>query len=119
MAKLIVDLPRDFEAKITQKEKGSQLVIEPSFISGTKLAPCLYLTSQGEGGMERRVIIMLNGNTGWPETRRVKSGSQQCQFDLPPEEYAKRGVKDDEPEEPEVAEPEIPPVSDAARETIQ
>jgi len=100
MAKLIVDLPREWEAKVVQSEKGQRIEIEPSFVSGSTLAPCLYLTSQGDGGMERRVVIMLNGNTGWPESRRVKGGQQQCTFDLTPEEYAqKHGDKDDDPED--------------------
>jgi hypothetical protein len=98
MAKLIVDLPRDWEAKVTQGEKGKQIEIEPAFISGSSLAPCLYLTSEGKGGMQRKVIIMLNGNTGWPESRRVKEGSSECTFDLTPEEFKKKAGKDDDDE---------------------
>jgi hypothetical protein len=96
MAKLIVDLPRDWEAKVTQSEKGKQIEIEPSFVSGSSLAACLYLTSKGDGGMKRKVVIMLNGNTGWPETRRVQDQSaRSCTFDLSPEEFAKKSKKED------------------------
>jgi hypothetical protein len=90
MAKLIVDLPREWEARVTLSADGKQIEIEPSFMGGAAYAPCLFLTSQGEGGMQRRTVIMLNGNSGWPESRRVKEGPRQCAFDMPIEEYKKK-----------------------------
>lgn len=96
MAKLLIDLPREWEATITKGDDASQIEIEPSFVSGSALAPCLYLTSIGKGGMKRKVVIMLNGNTGWLEARRVKTGSSECAFDLPVKEFDKKSKKEDE-----------------------
>jgi len=94
MAKLIVDLPRDWEAKVVQDQKGARIEIEPGFVTGSAAAPCLYLTSRGKGGLERKTVIMLNGNTGWIESRRIKEGQQSCDFDLTPEEFEKKNAKD-------------------------
>lgn len=96
MAKLIVDLPRDWEAKVTTTEKGSRIEIEPNFLMGTSVVTCLYLTSQGNGGMERKGVLVLNGNTGWPDVRRVKQTAVKCDFDMAPEEYEKKVGKGDD-----------------------
>lgn len=89
MAKLIIDLPREWEARVDIKDGKQRIEIEPSFVSGSALAPCLYLTAQGNGGLARRMVLMLNGNTGWAEARKVK-GVSACDFDLTPEEYERK-----------------------------
>lgn len=84
VAKLLIDLPAGWEAKVEVKEyEGGhkQVVITPTFVRGSVSALCGYMTTEGKAGAHRRSMLMLNGNTGWPEVRRVAEHEDVCQFD--------------------------------------
>lgn len=98
MAKMGVDFPREWEGNVTIENKPApHAEVEPFFVSGSVKAPCLFLTIKGEGGMERRAVVYINGNTGWPELRRIQGQSSPCEFDMPAAEYqSKHGDSDDD-----------------------
>lgn len=105
MAKIEVDFPREWDANVVYpdgKMEGKQVVIEPSFADRVMSSPCLFLTVRGDGGMERRMVVVLNGNTGWAEIRKVQHQGT-CQFDMPKAEYERKNSDEDssEPSEQE------------------
>lgn len=83
MAKLLIELPSDWEASVVE-DSGSgskRLEITPTFVRGSVSSVCLYMTTEGDKGAQRKSMLMLNGNTGWPEVRRVTESGNACQFD--------------------------------------
>lgn len=96
MATLIVELPREWEADVKVDKETGRIEITPNFAAGAVKAPCLYLTTEGQRGMQRRSMIVLNGNSGWTEMRRITKTDGKCLFDLPQDEYEKQHGDDDD-----------------------
>lgn len=83
MAKLVVELPSEWEAKVVEDTRNGRKLLEitPTFARGSVSSVCLYMSTEGDKGAQRKSMLMLNGNTGWPEVRRVIESGQACKFD--------------------------------------
>ena len=101
MAKVRIDLPRDWEADIEKNEDGS-ITLVPRFRGTSRTATCCYITTIGAGGMERKSVIKLNGRNGWVTSMKLGGEkSSECDFDLPEDEYTKlRASEGDDGTEP-------------------
>lgn len=83
MAKLVIELPSDWEARVVERGDNGrkQLEVTPTFVRGNVSSVCAYLTTEGDNGAQRKSMLMLNGNTGWPEVRKVIDNGNTCPFD--------------------------------------
>ena len=87
--KFIIEPPQKMDSGEASIVDGNMEIV-PSFVKGQKVIRAFYLTAVGDGGVESKVTILFNGNTGDFSIQKNSGDPPKLMFDLPKVEFDKR-----------------------------
>jgi hypothetical protein len=89
--KVLIDLLRESEGKVTYAEKEKRLVVEPKFRMPHSIQPIGYVSVMGNSGAVKRFVLVVAGATGKVSAQEVTD--VESLFDRPESEQKMAAVQ--------------------------